>query len=106
MHEHRNGMLALTRKPSQRILVGADIWIEILEIQSGGRVRLGIDAPRDMPIHREENLAIPGVQAIIAAWENEIDRLRAEVAELRQKLVSVEQADPLHREWQDEGVPG
>lgn len=46
-------MLVLTRKIRQRILIGKDIVIEVIEI--GNReVRIGIDAPKDMPILREE----------------------------------------------------
>lgn len=46
-------MLVLTRKPDQTINIGEDIRIKILEI-GNGYVKLGIDAPREMPIYREE----------------------------------------------------
>lgn len=46
-------MLALSRKTNERIRIGNDIIIEVAEIR-GNRVVLGIDAPRDMKIHREE----------------------------------------------------
>lgn len=46
-------MLVLTRKADQTIAIGDQIKIKILEI-GNGYVKLGIDAPRDMPIHRAE----------------------------------------------------
>ncbi len=46
-------MLVLSRRRGERIVVDNDIFIEILEVQ-GDKVRIGIDAPRNMPIHREE----------------------------------------------------
>lgn len=46
-------MLVLTRKVGQRIRIGNDIVVTLVRIQ-GDKVRLGIDAPRDVCIHREE----------------------------------------------------
>ena len=46
-------MLILTRKSGERITIGDDIKIQIIEIK-GKQVRLGIDAPRKYAIHREE----------------------------------------------------
>lgn len=46
-------MLVLTRKPNQGVRIGADVQVRILEI-SDGQVRLGIVAPRWVPVHREE----------------------------------------------------
>ncbi len=46
-------MLVLTRKPDQTIAIGDQIKVRILEI-GNGFVKIGIDAPRDMPIYREE----------------------------------------------------
>ncbi|HUQ69248.1 MAG TPA: carbon storage regulator [Planctomycetaceae bacterium] len=47
-------MLVLTRRIDENILIGDhEITIKILEIR-GGRVRLGIEAPRDVVIRREE----------------------------------------------------
>ena len=48
-------MLVLTRKRSQRIAIGDQITVTVLEIGSN-RVRLGIEAPREVPIHRLELL--------------------------------------------------
>ena len=44
-------MLVLERKIDQIITIGGDITIKVVDIQRG-RVRLGITAPINMPIHR------------------------------------------------------
>ena len=46
-------MLILTRRPNQALLIGTDVTVTVLEIH-GDRVRLGIAAPRDIPILRDE----------------------------------------------------
>lgn len=46
-------MLVLSRRTGERIVVGKNIEITVPGIQ-GGRVRLGIAAPADVPVHREE----------------------------------------------------
>jgi len=46
-------MLILTRKLGERITIGDDIVITLLEIK-GSQVKLGIRAPKDISIHRQE----------------------------------------------------
>ncbi|MGZ5346422.1 MAG: carbon storage regulator CsrA [Solirubrobacterales bacterium] len=46
-------MLVLTRKPGQSIMIGEDVEVQVLSV-SGEKVRIGITAPRDLPIHRHE----------------------------------------------------
>lgn len=46
-------MLILSRKQGERILIGKDVVLKIVEIR-GDRVRLGIEAPKDTAVHREE----------------------------------------------------
>ena len=46
-------MLVLARKKGQVIKLGPDITITVLDIH-GDTVRLGIDAPRNLPVHRLE----------------------------------------------------
>jgi len=46
-------MLILTRRPKESIIINDDITITLLEIK-GNQVRLGINAPREVSVHREE----------------------------------------------------
>jgi len=46
-------VLIITRRPGERIMLGDDVRIEIMEIV-GSSVRVGVDAPRSVPIYREE----------------------------------------------------
>lgn len=46
-------MLVLTRKIGEGIVIGDDVSITIVEMK-GGNVRIGIDAPRDRKIYRQE----------------------------------------------------
>lgn len=46
-------MLVLTRKAGEGIIIGDDIKITIVELKGGG-VRIGIEAPREMKVHRQE----------------------------------------------------
>ena len=46
-------MLRITRRVGERIILGDDVIIEVMEV-SGQTVRLGIGAPRSLSIYREE----------------------------------------------------
>ena len=46
-------MLIITRRPGEKIMVGDDIVIHVIEIV-GNSVRIGIEAPRSVPVYREE----------------------------------------------------
>jgi carbon storage regulator len=48
-----NAMLVLTRKPGEKINIGSGITITVVEVK-GNKIRLGIDAPEDVPIYRAE----------------------------------------------------
>jgi carbon storage regulator len=48
-------MLVLSRKKNEQIIVGDHIVITVVEVR-GDRVRLGIEAPQEIPIHRNEVL--------------------------------------------------
>jgi carbon storage regulator len=51
-------MLILTRHPRQVVMIGRDIQIMVLDIV-GDRVRLGVTAPREIPVLRQEAKAYP-----------------------------------------------
>lgn len=55
-------MLVLTRKAGEKIRIGPDITLTVLEVQ-GNRVRLGIDAPDDVRVLRAELADFLGVRA-------------------------------------------
>ena len=46
-------MLVLSRKANERLIIGDNIVVTIVRV-SGGQVRLGIEAPVEIPIRREE----------------------------------------------------
>lgn len=51
-------MLVLTRKENESLVIGDNIKITILAVK-GGQVRVGIEAPSEVSIHREELLQKP-----------------------------------------------
>lgn len=46
-------MLVLSRKKNESIVINNDIRIVVVEIR-GDKVRLGVEAPREVPVHRNE----------------------------------------------------
>lgn len=63
-------MLVLSRKKNESIIIDDNIVVTVIEIR-GDKVRLGIDAPREVPIHRSEiHEAIQSEQASMAGDEN------------------------------------
>ena len=46
-------MLIITRRPGDKVMVGEDIVVHVMEIV-GNSVRVGIEAPRSVPVYREE----------------------------------------------------
>jgi carbon storage regulator len=46
-------MLILTRRAGETVMVGSDITITVLGVK-GNQVRIGINAPKDVAVHREE----------------------------------------------------
>ncbi len=62
-------MLVLTRKRNQRIVIGRDIELTLLDIR-GGRVKIGIDAPADVGVYRQE------IRPLTPVAKGAIDRCR------------------------------
>ncbi|MEE9351498.1 MAG: carbon storage regulator CsrA [Thiotrichaceae bacterium] len=46
-------MLILTRRVGETLTIGDDITVTVLSV-NGRQARIGIDAPKDVPVHREE----------------------------------------------------
>ena len=52
-------MLVLARRENEKIMInGGEIVITVIEVQHCGKVRLGIEAPREMPVDRLELLPL------------------------------------------------
>jgi carbon storage regulator len=58
-------MLVLTRKKSESIVIGGEVVVKIVAV-CGDRVRLGIEAPREVPIHRSELLEAMTRRVLVA----------------------------------------
>lgn len=56
-------MLVLSRKLGEKIFIGENIVITVVDIDRG-KIRLGIDCPRDGPICRQEMLPLKGADEI------------------------------------------
>ena len=71
-------MLVLTRKPGERILIGDNIVVTILDSRGDG-VRIGIDAPRGITIQREEVLKAVAEANLAAtgAGPDDAERIKA-----------------------------
>ena len=59
-------MLVLTRKANQSIMIGDNIEVSVLSVL-GEKVRLGIQAPRDVPVFRKEVFLEIQAQSVEAA---------------------------------------
>jgi len=68
-------MLVLSRKKNEKIVIDENIIITIVEVR-GDKVRLGIEAPREVPIHRSEVYdAIQNEQNSASEAENDATEL-------------------------------
>ncbi len=59
-------MLILTRKKGESIAIGDNIQIQVLNVK-GGQVRIGINAPREIKVNREERLVAEAARDTLAA---------------------------------------
>jgi len=46
-------MLILTRRVGETVMIGSDVTVTVLGVK-GNQVRIGVNAPRDVAVHREE----------------------------------------------------
>lgn len=85
-------MLILSRKKNEKIIIAGGITVVVVDI-SEGNVRLGIEAPKDISIHREE------IQKIVDGKE-ELERRKLEV-----KTESLEKTlDPIEEDCKDDFI--
>ena len=75
-------MLVLTRKSNQSIMIGDDIEVKVLSVV-GEKVRLGIRAPRQIPVYRREIYVEIAQQNAAASSRAEVDEA---LARLRDNL--------------------
>ena len=74
-------MLVLTRKSNQSIMIGDEIEVSVLAIM-GEKVRIGIQAPRDVPVFRKE-VYLEIQQENVAAGEGAREEVDVALRELR-----------------------
>ena len=63
-------MLVLSRKRNESVVINDQIVVTVIEVR-GDKVRLGIQAPRDVPIHRSEIMAAIQAQAVGSTGSDE-----------------------------------
>ncbi|WHP19009.1 carbon storage regulator CsrA [Cellulomonas sp. ES6] len=70
-------MLVLSRRVGERLVIGDDIVVTVIEVRSDG-VRLGIDAPRSVSVHRAEVLEAVTAANVAAtdAGDDAVESLR------------------------------
>ncbi len=51
--DHENDMLILTRRVGETLMIGDQVTVTVLGVK-GNQVRIGVEAPRDVAVHREE----------------------------------------------------
>ena len=71
-------MLIITRRPGEKIMIGDDVVVEVIEV-SGSSIRVGIAAPKRIPVYREEIWAAVKEENAAAAASPVIPDLPAEV---------------------------
>ena len=59
-------MLVLSRKLGEKIYIGENICITVVDIDRG-KIRLGIEAPRNVPVYRQELLPLKGTEGAVPA---------------------------------------
>ena len=53
IHPKEKGMLILTRRVGETLMVGDDVTVTVLGVK-GNQVRIGVNAPKEVAVHREE----------------------------------------------------
>ena len=74
-------MLVLARKVGQSIVINDNIELLVIEVR-GDQVRLGIEAPKSIPVHRKELLEQIRAENVKAAREADVDTVLKALGEL------------------------
>jgi carbon storage regulator len=83
-------MLVLSRKKNESIIINDDITIIVVEIR-GDKVRLGVEAPKEVPVHHNEVYeAIRRNMAAQHGDESSNDRIRRRIDDLRRQISELE----------------
>ena len=85
-------MLVLSRRVGESIMIGSDVVVRVLEVRPD-LVRIGIEAPRDVEVHREEVFR-EVQQANRSAASPEPDAVEALAAKLREQAATEPPATP------------
>ncbi len=95
-------MLVLSRRKDESVMIGDNLEVKVLEIQKG-QVKLGIEAPRDVTVHRREvYLAIQ--QENLAATQA-VDSDMSALADLFKETGLASDAKPAEARPRSRGVP-
>ena len=80
-------MLVLARKVGQSIVIGDNVELMVIEVR-GDQVRLGITAPKSIPVHRKELLEQIRQENLMAAGDADVEAVSRALDELpREKRV-------------------
>ncbi len=92
-------MLRLSRKIGEKIIIGECVEVQLVSIDSRGQVTLGISAPPDVPIHREE------IQRKIYKEMLKHSTFDRDLLERKMKIIDIMNTIPTG-EWIDNGEEG
>ena len=97
-------MLVLSRRPGESIVIGNDIVVTVLEVR-GGQIRIGIDAPRNLQVHREEvyQEVCRENEKAVASMGSDSNLLRTTAAAIADRAQSSPRKPPTD---DDPGLPG
>ena len=103
-------MLVLSRKPNESIMIGNDIEVKIVEVK-GDYVKLGITAPKCIPVHRKEIYEaiqrenIEAIQTSVTDLSQLDDIFKKKEKKNRQKSEEKKQEDKNKKEKNDKEHP-